>query len=132
MFGASFAASRPRGLQRLVLASGLASKELSMRSIEIRRSELPAETLQVMQEYEQKRDFEHPAYKEALSVFSRMFVCRDNPPPSELMPAFKNFSDDKTVYGTMYVANTLSLLPSNRAPITQDSEPWILHVYLII
>lgn len=103
VFGATFAASRPKGLQRLVLASGLASKDLSIRSIQLRRGELPQQVLQVMEEYERKQDYENPAYMEAQMVFNKTFVCRQEPPPSELLPAFKNLRDDKTVYSTMYV-----------------------------
>lgn len=54
VFGATFAASRPSGLRRLVLASGLASNHLSIRSIQLRRGELPRKVLQVMEKYEQK------------------------------------------------------------------------------
>lgn len=105
MLGAAFAATRPRGLQRLILASGLASKDLSIRSIELRRKELPSETLRVLEEYEQRGELDNPAYKEASMVFSKTFVCRDNPLPELLMPAYKNLTEDKTVYGTMYVAS---------------------------
>lgn len=103
VFGAAFAASRPKGLQRLVLASGLASKELSIRGIQLRRGELPQEVLHVMEEYEKKQDYENPAYLEAQMIFNKTFVCRQEPPPSELLPAFKNLRDDETVYSTMYV-----------------------------
>lgn len=106
VFGATFAANRPKGLQRLVLASGLASKDLSIRSIQLRRGELPKEVLQVMEEYEQKQDYENPAYLEAQMVFNKTFVCRQEPPPPELLPAFKNLRDDKTVYSTMYVSDS--------------------------
>lgn len=105
VFGATFAASRPKGLQRLVLASGLASKDLSIRSIQLRRGELPKKVLQVMEQYEKKQDYENPAYLEAQMVFNKTFVCRQEPPPSELHPAFKNLRDDQTVYRTMYVVN---------------------------
>lgn len=103
VFGATFAASRPKGLQRLILASGLASKDLSIRSIQLRRGELPKDVLRVMEEYEYKQDCENPAYLEAQNVFNKTFVCRQEPPPAELLPAFKNLRDDKTVYRTMYV-----------------------------
>lgn len=103
VFGATFAASRPKGLRRLILASGLASKDLSIRSIQLRRSELPANVIQVMDEYEKKQDYENPAYLDAQMVFNKTFVCRQEPPPSELLPAFKNLRDDKTVYSIMYV-----------------------------
>lgn len=105
VFGATFAASRPKGLQRLVLASGLASKDLSIRSIQLRRSELPKEVLQVMDECEQKQDYENPTYLEAQMIFNKTFVCRQEPRPLELLPAFNNLRDDKTVYETMYVFN---------------------------
>lgn len=104
MFGATFAASRPRGLQRLVLASGLASKDLSIRSIQIRRSELPRDTIKVMDEHEWKRDCKAPAYLEALKLFTKTFVCREEPLPPELIPAFKHLNEDKTVNMTMYVS----------------------------
>lgn len=106
VFGATFAASRPKGLQRLVLASGLASKDLSIRSIQLRRAELPKDVLQVMEQHEHKQDYENPAYLEAQMVFNKTFVCRQEPPPPELLPAFKNLRDDKTVYRTMYVVNS--------------------------
>lgn len=101
MLGAAFAASRPRGLQRLVLASGVASMELSVQSIRIRRSELPTDTQRILDKCEQEADYESPAYREALTVFQKMFVCRADPVPEEMMVAFKHLSEDKTVYGTM-------------------------------
>lgn len=106
VFGATFAASRPQGLQRLVLASGLASNDLSIRSIQLRRGELSNKVLQVMEEYEQKQDYENPAYLEAQMVFNKTFVCRQEPPPPDLLPAFQNLRDDKTIYRTMYVVNS--------------------------
>jgi len=101
MLVGSYAAKRPRGLQRLVIASGLASWELSMKGIEIRRSELPGETLDVLKKYEQDGDYNNPAYKEATMIFSKKFVFRDDQPPEMLMAALKNLAADKTVYGTM-------------------------------
>lgn len=122
VFGATFAASRPKGLQRLVLASGLASKDLSIRSIQLRRGELPKEVLQVMEECEKKQDYENPAYLEAQMVFNKTFVCRQEPPPSELLPAFTNLRDDKTVYSTMCVVapssySTFSLVGAFRTVV---------------
>lgn len=106
MLGAAFAAGRPRGLRRLVLASGLPSMALSVETIRLRVSELPAETQQTLHEYTKKEEYEHPAYQSALMVFLQRYLCRDNPFPVELMPTMKHLSDDKTVYGTMYVAMT--------------------------
>ncbi|KAI0841005.1 proline-specific peptidase [Hypoxylon sp. FL0890] len=102
LLGAAFAASRPRGLQRLVLASALASMELSVQSIQLRRSELPIDVQGVLDKCEREADYESPAYREALTVFHKMFVCRANPVPAELTLSFQHLSEDRTVYGTMY------------------------------
>jgi len=101
MLGASYAATQPRGLRRLVLASGLASWDLSMKGIEIRRSELPGGMLEVLKKYEHKGDYDNPLYREATMAFSKAFVCRDDPLPEMLMPALQHLSEDQTVYGTM-------------------------------
>lgn len=50
MLGAAFAARRPRELQRLVLASGVASAQLCVRSIEMCREGLPGAAPEVIQE----------------------------------------------------------------------------------
>lgn len=102
MLGATFVASRPRGLQRLVLASGLVDKELSMRSMRIRRGELPSDVIKVMEKHEMKSDYDSPAYQDAQMVFNKHSVCREESLLPELVPAFKNLHDDKTVYGTMH------------------------------
>lgn len=101
MLGVAFAASRPRGLQRLVLASASASRELSVQSIQLRRRELPTEMQEILDECDQKADYESPSYQKALGVFHKMFVCRAEPTPAELILAFQRLSEDKTVYGTM-------------------------------
>lgn len=103
MFGATFAASRPRGLHRLVLASGLASTELCIQSIEGRKNELPLEMRNVLDKCIQDNNFENPpqAAQEASRVFRQTFVCRADPFPEELVQAFKNLNEDQTVYGTM-------------------------------
>jgi L-proline amide hydrolase len=101
MLVGSYAARRPRGLQRLVIASGLASWELSMKGIETRRSELPEETLDVLKKCEQDKDYDNPAYKEATMIFSKKFAFRDDQPPDVLLAALKNLAADKTTYGTM-------------------------------
>ncbi|CAG8957408.1 hypothetical protein HYFRA_00011389 [Hymenoscyphus fraxineus] len=97
----TYAAKQPRGLRRLVIASGLASWELSMKGIEMRRSELPETTQEVLKKYEKEGDYENPTYKEATMAFSKRFVCRDDPLPEMLMAALKNLGGDSTVYRTM-------------------------------
>jgi proline-specific peptidase len=107
MFGAAFAASRPRGLRRLVLASALPSMDLSIETIRLRVAELPIETQKTLHEYTQKEEYEHPAYQSALMVFLKRYLCRDDPFPIELIPTMRHLSEDTTVYGTMYVSSVI-------------------------
>ncbi|KAH8892114.1 proline-specific peptidase [Thozetella sp. PMI_491] len=102
LLGVAFAASRPRGLQRLVLASALASIELSIRSIQLRRSELPIEAQSILNKCELEGDYTGSSYQEALMAFHKMFVCQADPLPAELILAFRTMNSDKTVYNTMY------------------------------
>ena len=100
--GAAFAASRPRGLRRLVLASALASQELATRGVRLLREQLPTETQQALHDAEETNDFEGHGYKGAVEVFYKKHLCRVDPfPPAELLPALKNLKEDQTVYGTM-------------------------------
>ena len=104
MLGAAFAASRPRGLRRLVLASALASKELSMKGIDLLRRELLKETQRALDEAERTGEYEGAAYQEAVGFFYKKHLCHAEPfPPQELLPTLKHLNEDKTVYGTMCV-----------------------------
>ncbi|KAL9622644.1 MAG: hypothetical protein Q9160_002954 [Pyrenula sp. 1 TL-2023] len=109
MLGAAFATRRPQGLQRLVLASALASKELSIRGIQLLRKQLPLETQQALEEAEKRADYDSLPYRDALAIFYRKHLCRVDPfPPEELLPCLKHLTEDKTVYGTMYGPSTLT------------------------
>ncbi|KAL9093879.1 MAG: hypothetical protein Q9165_003802 [Trypethelium subeluteriae] len=104
MLGAAFASCRPRGLRRLVLASALASKELSIRGIQLLRKQLPQDTQEALDDAEQKGEYDSPTYQNALAIFYRKHLCRVEPfPPEELVPSLRHLTEDKTVYGTMYV-----------------------------
>lgn len=101
MLGGAWAASRPRGLQRLVLASGLASKDFSLQSIELRKNELPPDMAKALDEGRETMNFDSPAYKEALGAFQQRYLCHADPPPPELMATMRNLMSDRTVNETM-------------------------------
>ncbi|KAI1212151.1 proline-specific peptidase [Annulohypoxylon truncatum] len=102
MLGAAFAARRPQGLRRLVLASALASKELATRGVQIWRDQMPPNMQHALDEAEQKGEYDSPAYKQALGFYNKKHVCRADPfPPRELLPALKHLTEDTTVYRTM-------------------------------
>lgn len=101
MIGSAWAGSRPRGLRKLVLASANASKELSMKAMRLRINELPGEARQAIYGGEEKGDYENAAYKAAIGVYMKMFLCRTDPFPPEMMQANQNLAEDKTVFGAM-------------------------------
>lgn len=101
MLAVAFAARSPRGLQRLVLASGLASMDLSEKGIQMCREEMPADAQRVLERCVREADYKSQAYRDAMAVFQMMFVCRADPLPEELMLTLKHLGEDKTVYGTM-------------------------------
>jgi proline-specific peptidase len=105
MFGATFAASRPPGLRRLVLASGLASMELNVQGIRLLRDAMPSDIREAIDEAKRKGEYDGPEYKRALGYYHRTHMCRADPfPPPELLPSLKNVTEDNTVYRTMYVS----------------------------
>jgi len=100
MLGSSFAGTQPRGLQRLVLASANASKELSVRSQLIQRTKLPADVQKTLHDKEQSREFDDPDYKAASAVFWRTFMYPGEPRPPEYLASMKNIAEDPTVFRT--------------------------------
>lgn len=101
---AAFATTQPRGLQRLVLASGIASSQSYVEGIQMIRRKLPPDVQLAIEEEEQQGNFESARFRDAMNVFFRTFFCRAEPfPPKELLPAFKNLSEDKTVRDAMLV-----------------------------
>lgn len=101
MIGSSWAGTQPRGLQRLVLASANASKELSMESMRLRINDLPIEAQQAIQAGTENEDYDNPAYKAAIGLYMRSFLCRAETVPPEMQTSNKNLADDKTVFSTM-------------------------------
>lgn len=101
MLGVAFAARQPRGLQRLVLASGVASIDLSEKSIQMCRSEMPLDAQEVLNKGVEEGDFTSQPFRDAMAIFSKTFVSRADPFPEELITSLKYMSEDKTVYGTM-------------------------------
>ncbi|KAI0391212.1 proline-specific peptidase [Xylariaceae sp. FL0594] len=102
MLGAAFAARRPRGLVRLVLASALASKPLAAEGRRLLRAAMPQDMREALEKAEEEGDYDGPEYNSAQDYYYQKHVCRADPfPPKELLPAFKNLSEDPTVYRTM-------------------------------
>ncbi|GAM82303.1 hypothetical protein ANO11243_002820 [Dothideomycetidae sp. 11243] len=104
-----FAIRHPRGLNRLIIANGSASKALSYESFHILRKKMPANHQEAILNAGRTGDFESAAYKDAFAYFTSTFLCRtSNAAPPELTAALNNMADDKTVYSTIYGRSGIS------------------------
>ncbi|KAI1318464.1 proline-specific peptidase [Xylariaceae sp. FL0255] len=115
MLGAAFAARRPKGLRRLVLASGLASKELADLGVERLKDQMPPDMKRALDEAKEEDKFDGPEYKSAMNFYHRNFVCRADPfPPPGMLASLHHVTDDTTVYRTMYGPSPLIINGSLR------------------
>lgn len=101
MLGAAFASGRPPGLRKLILASALASSDLASRGTELLRKQMPPQLSRALGDALVKRDLDCIGFQVGNEYFQRTHVCRMEPLPDELSPAFHNLKDDNTVYSTM-------------------------------
>ncbi|KAI1259187.1 proline-specific peptidase [Xylariaceae sp. FL1019] len=113
MLASAFAARQPPGLQMVVLASALASKELAREGFRLQRDSFPPDLRQAAEEAEAKNEYEGAAYKSAMAYYQKTHVCRTQPIPPELGAAWKNLSEDNTVNRTMNGRSAVDLDASN-------------------
>lgn len=103
MMGITFAATRPRGLHRLVLANAVPSWAFSMSSLNFWKSPLRLAMRLVRFKAELTEKYDLPEYQAAMTVFHEKHLCRsDALPHPDLAFALKNLRDDDTVFRTMY------------------------------
>ena len=98
----AFAAGRPQGLQKLIIASGIASTETTNRGNQLNRNGLPDYVRLALDEEEQQGNFESQRFKDTLAIFHREYFYRgEPPPPPELIMAGKNMAQDNAARMTM-------------------------------
>lgn len=103
MLAASFATQRPKGLRRLVLASGVARMQDWMDSADGWKSELPKDVQNTLNKHEQAGTTDSKEYEAAVSVFYAHHLCRISPMPDGMIKDIACMEEDTTVYHTMYV-----------------------------
>jgi len=91
----------PKGLRKLVIASGPASIPLYMEALKGLLAKLPADIRKTLEECDKKGDHESEEFLKAAQVFYSRYVCQLDPMPDEVTTAFKNMKEDPTVYMTM-------------------------------
>ncbi|KAI1175957.1 Alpha/Beta hydrolase protein [Nemania sp. FL0916] len=100
MLGGIYAARRPKGLLKLIIAGSPASFPLFIECGKRQRAELPKNVRDALDQGDRDGDYNSPEYEEASVVFYSKHVCRI-PMPPEVEKAFFHFKDDPTAYYTM-------------------------------
>lgn len=99
-----FAARKPAGLQRLILAGANAAFPLLRDNLWDLLKRLPDDLQAAVQKAVETKDFTATKYGEAMGEFMSTFLCRGRPfPPPELAADMANNAFDNTVRSTMYV-----------------------------
>ena len=102
MMGSSYAASRPLGLRRLIIANSPADIKLWAQGLGNLRAKLPEDVQKALKEAEEKGDFHSKEYEEAVTVFYKRHMCRTKPwPAKEVEAALKWMTGYPDVYSTM-------------------------------
>ncbi|GAM91102.1 hypothetical protein ANO11243_091490 [Dothideomycetidae sp. 11243] len=105
VFGSEFAATRPKGLRRLILGSPLASIELQMKAQGIRISELPLHAQAPLREAAETQNTQTEAFQEAFTLYNQHCILRLDPMPQAFTDFVKQLmkpSAKKSVQHTMW------------------------------
>ncbi|ETS81527.1 hypothetical protein PFICI_06529 [Pestalotiopsis fici W106-1] len=101
MLAGMFAARRPQGLVKVVIAGAPASFPLYVEGGKRLRAKLPADIQSILEAGDQSGELETPEYERASAFFYKQHVCRIDPLPGPVQQAFTNLKDDPTAYNTM-------------------------------
>ncbi|KAI0521991.1 Alpha/Beta hydrolase protein [Xylaria bambusicola] len=101
MLGGAYAALKPKGLRKLVLAGSPASIPLMLKGSRELLAALPEPARTTLEECDKKGDHESEEFENAAKEFYGRHVCRLDPYPEDVLCAFKNLKDDPSAYHTM-------------------------------
>ncbi|KAL9092420.1 MAG: hypothetical protein Q9159_000928 [Coniocarpon cinnabarinum] len=102
MLGSAYAATRPKGLRKLVIANSPASMPRWIDDTHTRIKQLPEPLQQAIENGNREEKYDGPEYMEATMAFAKSFLCWKEPfPCAEFMSAIGHILGDTTVSGTM-------------------------------
>ncbi|KAI1180333.1 Alpha/Beta hydrolase protein [Nemania sp. FL0916] len=101
MLGATYAARRPPGLKKLILASGPASIPLWIEGSKKLLAQLPPDVRKTLEDCHHRGDYESDEYEDAAAEYYGRYNCRLDSDPADLITSIDKLSDDKTAYLTM-------------------------------
>ncbi|KAI0792618.1 Alpha/Beta hydrolase protein [Abortiporus biennis] len=97
----SFAIRKPKGLKKIVLASGLASMNDWIESGKELKKLLSEEAQDILKKHEEAGTTDSEEYQGATMEFYKRFACRLGPWPEDLLSSFGSMMQDPTVYHTI-------------------------------
>lgn len=100
---AAYGATRPAGLERLILSSPLIHTDTWLADNAAHRAALPPEILAVMDALEAEGRTDAPEYEAAVMVFYQRHLCRTDPWPPEVMHTLEAMNPD--CYAAMWGPN---------------------------
>lgn len=101
MLAASYAARRPKGLQKVVIAAAPASIELHRKGLNQLKKTLPQDVQDTIDRCESEGQENSTEYENAAMEFYKRYLCRLDPWPKDVEAAIGHMGSDPTVYGTM-------------------------------
>jgi len=115
MLAASFSVTRPKGLRRLVLASGVARMQDWVDSSNVWKAGLPQEVQDTLNKHEAAETTESKEYEDAMNIFYARHTCRVDPMPAGMVSTFDGIKQDPTVYFTMNGPNEFFVIGTLKA-----------------
>ncbi|KZT61045.1 proline iminopeptidase [Calocera cornea HHB12733] len=109
MLGAEHALLQPPGLRKLILSNALASMKMWEDSALALVKTMPKDVRDAIEKYEKEGDYDAPEYQAASRAFYKVYVCRMDPWPVEVIEAFTLMQEDPTVYSIMIGASEFSI-----------------------
>lgn len=100
MLGSAFAATKPAGLRKLVLANAAASKAASLASRVVFRKKLPVELREVLDRAEQSGEWRSKEVGVVMEEVFKRHICTVVPMPEDMVAAAEG-SKDNTVNNAM-------------------------------
>ena len=106
MLAIEYMLTQPEGVASLILADSCASMPQLEQEIKRLKSELPNETIAILDRFEASGDFQNPEYRAAVVEFYKRHVCRLSSMPDCLLRTTENLKNN-AVYETMNGPNEL-------------------------
>jgi len=91
ILAAEYAARRPRGLNRLILASPISSADNYIDGVQLRKNQLPAQHRDALDEGVRTGDYTTPAFRDGYRAYWRHCLCRLDPLPRMLEHAISSY-----------------------------------------